>query len=146
MVDNSKKPNISTDKLIALYESGLTTSQIGTKVGMWKTSVGKRLKKAGVILKRSKDYSGKQRYWLWKGEDYIDPVTRKRNQRLHRKWSLAVRNRDENCCTECGVKDIRLEAHHIVNLRECINTQIEFDISNGITLCSACHKKIHRKI
>lgn len=138
-----RHPNISTADLIELYNTGLSATQIGTKVGMWKTAVSYRLKKAGIKLKKSSDYSGDKRYWLWKGKDLLDPITRKRNQRLHRKWSLAVRTRDNHKCRECGVTKVRLHAHHIIFLEDCINSKLEFDIDNGITLCPPCHKAIH---
>ena len=139
------KPYIKSEELIAHYRNGMSATQIAIKVGLCKSSVSRRLKKSGIELRKSSDYNGKNRYWLWKGDNYIDPITRKRNQRLHRKWSKAVRDRDNNQCVNCKHDDIRLEAHHIISLRECIDTSLEFDISNGITLCHLCHKNIHKK-
>lgn len=139
-----KKPSINTEELIVLYNSGLSTEQIGKKVGLFKSSVGKRLKKAGVTLRESKDYKEAGRYWLWKGENYIDPITRKRNQRRLRVWSKAVRERDGNACVDCGSKPRRLHAHHIVPIEFCINSSLEFDTENGVTLCTGCHKKRHK--
>ncbi len=88
-----KKPSVKTEELIALYEQGLTTTQIGEKVGLFKSSVGRRLKKAGVVLRKSSDYEGEDRYWLWKGSGHLDPIARKRNQIKLRMWSKAVRAR-----------------------------------------------------
>jgi 5-methylcytosine-specific restriction endonuclease McrA len=140
-----KKPSIKTEVLIKLYKQGLTTTQIGEKVGLRKSSVGRRLKKAGISLRRSANYEGPNRYWLWKGEDHLDPVVRKRNQRKLRKWSKAVRERDGNTCKDCGMTSKRLHAHHIIRLEECINSSLEFDISNGVTLCPKCHKTRHKQ-
>ena len=131
--------------MLELYKQGMSTEQIGKKLGILKSSVGKRLKKAGVSLRSSSDYSGKNRYWLWKGDDYIDPIIRKYNQRKLRKWSKGVRDRDNNTCQDCGIIGVRLHAHHIVRIEECINSKIEFDISNGITLCAKCHKHRHKE-
>ncbi len=140
-----KKPHLSTQVMIDLYQQGLSTTQIAHKLGLCKSSVGKRLKGAQISLRKSADYEGESRYWLWKGKDYLDPLTRKRNQLKHRKWSLAVRKRDEFKCKDCGVGDkVRLEAHHLVSLRECLNSELEFDINNGVTLCSPCHKRRHK--
>lgn len=141
-----KKPNIETSELIELYKSGLSSSQIGKKLGLAKSSVSRRLKKAGVLLRFSTDYSGENRYWLWKGTDYLPPITRKRNQRKHRVWSKAVLERDGNICTNCKNTHHRLHAHHIVALKDCLNFPLEFDISNGITLCPKCHKQKHKQI
>ena len=139
-----KKPSIKTEELIDLYKSGLSTTQIGKKVGMFKSAVGLRLKKAGVQLRTSANYEKEKRYWLWKGESYLDPISRKRNQLRHRKWSKAVRDRDNNTCQDCGEKKRRMHAHHLVSIRVCINSSLEFDIENGITLCPKCHKKRHK--
>ena len=139
-----KKPSAKTEEMILLYQQGLTTTQIGDKIGLSKSSVGKRLKKAGVILRKTQDYEGENRYWLWKGTDYLSLATRKRNQRKHRKWSLAVRERDGNTCKDCGTKSGRLHAHHLILLEECIGSSLEFDIDNGITLCPKCHGERHK--
>lgn len=144
-MNNQKKPEVKTSEIIKLYNSGLSTKQIGEKLGLWKSSVGRRLIKAGINLRKSKDYSGETRYWLWKGNDYIDPITRKRNQRVLRKWSKDVRTRDENKCTNCNSTQ-KLDAHHIIPIEKCIDSNLEFDISNGITLCHKCHLSLHKKI
>ena len=138
-----KKPSIKTEELIALYQLGLSTEQIGKKFKLTKSSVGKRLKKAGVVLRNSASYSGADRYWLWKGENYLDSVARKRNQRRLRIWSKAVRDRDGNVCRNCKQPHWRLHAHHIVSIEMCIDSSLEFDIDNGITLCPKCHKRTH---
>jgi len=143
--DNSKKPNISTDTILELYNQGLSCGQIGIKLEMHRVSVRKRLRKIGIHPRPSSEYSGSKRYWLWKGEDYIDPITRKRNQLKHRKWSKQVRDRDNNTCQDCGITDVRLDAHHIVPLKECINSTLEFDTKNGITVCRKCHKLRHKE-
>ena len=142
---NSKKPNIKTEEILKLYNQGLSCRQIGDKVGMWKSAVGLRLKKIGISPRKSTEYSADKRYWLWKGDNYIDPITRKRNQRRHRKWSKSVRDKNNNTCQTCGITNVRLEAHHIISLKECINSNLEFDIDNGITLCSKCHKLRHKE-
>ncbi len=141
-----KKFAVSTEILANLYQQGLSGTQIAQRVGLEKSAVTRRLKKAGVKLRLSNDYAGEKRYWLWKGENYIDPVTRKRNQRKHRIWSKLVRERDDNSCIHCGNNDSRLHAHHVVAMRDCVNSSLEFDVSNGITLCTKCHGIIHRTI
>lgn len=139
-----KKPSIETKLLTELYTSGLSTEEISKKVGMAKSSIGKRLKKAGITLRKSGDYEGARRYWLWKGYGYLDPIARKRNQRKLRKWSHAVRERDNDTCQDCRKRKRRLHAHHLVSIEECIGSSLEFDIANGVTLCPKCHGKRHK--
>lgn len=130
--------------LIELYNQGLSASQIASKFSVATSSVVRRLKKVGIKLRSSSDYEKEKRYWLWKGNNYLDPLTRKRNQLKHRKWSHAVIARDCFKCQHCSIPKGRLEAHHVVSLRECIDTNLEFDIANGVTLCKKCHANIHK--
>lgn len=63
-----------------------------------------------------------------------------RNIRGYGKFRKNVLERDDYTCQICGSKE-NLEVHHIKEyskypkLRTCL--------SNGITLCKSCHKKIH---
>ena len=53
-------------------------------------------------------------------------------------WANAVKNRDGHKCMKCGsTKDI--QAHHI---RPIKNHGMHI-LSNGITLCGACHRVAH---
>lgn len=138
------KTHISTDEILKLYNSGLSCGQIGKKLEMHRVSVRKRLRKIGIHPRPSSEYIGSKRYW--KGGDYIDPIIiRKYNQRKLRKWSLAVRTRDNHTCQDCGITGVRLHAHHLLRIEECINTKFEFDIDNGETLCTKCHKHRHKE-
>jgi len=61
-----------------------------------------------------------------------------RNSARHYEWRYLVKKRDGEC-KNCGSKE-KLHAHHIIPWK--INESLRFDISNGITLCSSCHRKI----
>lgn len=50
-------------------------------------------------------------------------------------WSQVVRERDNHTCQVCGATDVKLDAHHIIDKK-----YVPFDVDNGITLCSGCHK------
>ena len=54
-------------------------------------------------------------------------------------WRLAVFERDNFTCQECGKRGIYIEAHHIKNWAKF--PKLRFKISNGKTLCKGCHKK-----
>lgn len=61
-------------------------------------------------------------------------------------WVAKVIERDELKCKWCGAENSatnRLEANHIVPVREMTNPELLFDVDNGITLCRKCHMKIH---
>jgi len=53
-------------------------------------------------------------------------------------WRKAVLERDNHTCQDCGATD-NLEAHHIRSIIEY--PEGIFDVGNGLTLCSKCHKK-----
>jgi len=75
-----------------------------------------------------------------------------RNSYKYRQWRSDVLTRDKFTCQECFSKE-KLETHHILSLTSIIREyKIEtikdaykneklFDINNGLTLCSECHKK-----
>lgn len=58
----------------------------------------------------------------------------------YEKWRDAVYQRDGYRCQQCG-SDGKIEAHHIKSFTEA--PELRFDVSNGITLCPACHRKAH---
>jgi 5-methylcytosine-specific restriction endonuclease McrA len=67
------------------------------------------------------------------GKDY------QKSNRLHENLRLATLLRDDFCCQQCGVKNTRLEAHHI----KLTSEGGKDTINNLITLCSKCHSKVH---
>lgn len=90
--------------------------------------------------------------WKWKGgSSRLNTSIRRMTE--HRRWSNAVRERDE-CCVDCG-SCARLEAHHVVELailvavhgiknRDDAARCVElWDIANGLTLCVKCHCSVH---
>lgn len=59
---------------------------------------------------------------------------------LLRRWSTVVRSRDGYKCVLCGSADSP-SAHHIC--RKSFLDEARFLTGNGITLCGACHRRIH---
>ena len=56
-------------------------------------------------------------------------------------WRFSIYTRDEFTCQLCGEKKSgHFNAHHIKKLAK--HPELAFDISNGITLCVDCHKKV----
>ncbi len=75
----------------------------------------------------------------WNGG--IEKVKDKRNTIEYREWRLMVFGRDNFTCQDCGKRGTYLEAHHIKKWK--YYPQLRFKVSNGITLCKICHKKLH---
>lgn len=65
-----------------------------------------------------------------------------RNGFKGQEWKRLVLERDNYTCQECGRTDRnKIHAHHIVPFDESI--ELRFVLSNGKTLCTTCHNKIH---
>lgn len=67
-----------------------------------------------------------------------------RNSKEYREWRNAVLERDDGKCVLCGrrkkpSKGIRMEVDHIKPF--LLFPELAFDINNGRTLCSTCHRK-----
>ncbi len=74
---------------------------------------------------------------------YKPPVKSSSRQRgyMQTAWSNLVKHRDQKC-TNCGNAH-ELHAHHIKSFKEF--PELRYDVNNGITLCSLCHRDYHRK-
>jgi len=57
------------------------------------------------------------------------------------KWRKEIYKRDNYECKKCGAND-SIFAHHILSWKDY--PELRFELSNGITLCSVCHKKAHK--
>lgn len=61
----------------------------------------------------------------------------------HKEWSLNVKKKDNFICQKCGDSSgHNLVSHHILAYWKYPNSR--YDIDNGITLCSNCHKEFHK--
>lgn len=59
----------------------------------------------------------------------------------HRKWSKAIRKRDNYTCQECGLVNYSNHAHHIIGI--ITQPELAFELNNGTTLCRKCHLLRH---
>lgn len=57
-------------------------------------------------------------------------------------WREQVYNRDDWTCQKCHIKGGKLHPHHIRNFSEF--TDLRYDVSNGITLCTTHHIEFHK--
>ena len=94
------------------------------------------------FAKRNHGYAGKH-HWNWKGG--ITPKNQKgRASKEYADWRKAVFIRDDFTCQKCGIKGGKLNAHHIKTW--ATYPDLRYDVTNGITLCSKCHKELHKKM
>ncbi len=75
----------------------------------------------------------------YEDRDYKEP-------RYH-KWRIRVLKRDKYACAWCNKKPPgrsktqNLHAHHIKKWADY--PTLRYELSNGVTLCNACHKKVN---
>ena len=60
-----------------------------------------------------------------------------------KKWSKAVKERDNYTCLRCSKKatGYNINAHHVIPKEYYLESA--FDIDNGVTLCAPCHRSFH---
>lgn len=56
-------------------------------------------------------------------------------------WRRQVYERDDYACYSCGEKGGQLNAHHI--MAYSTHPDLRTNVSNGVTLCTSCHKEYH---
>jgi hypothetical protein len=59
-----------------------------------------------------------------------------------RLWSQFIKERDGYRCLCCESTEA-IQAHHII--RRTLYPSAAFETGNGVTLCKACHKRVHEK-
>ena len=76
----------------------------------------------------------------WRGG--ITPQNRKlRGSPEFKVWRDAVFTRDDWTCQKCWARGVHLHSHHIKEFAKYPG--LRFELSNGITLCAPCHRKLH---
>jgi hypothetical protein len=79
---------------------------------------------------------------FWKGG--ITPINQKiRSSLKYKKWRNKVFIKDNWTCQNCAIRGFIIHAHHIKPFSKY--PKLRFHTSNGITLCSKCHRKLHQK-
>jgi hypothetical protein len=79
----------------------------------------------------------------WNGGEYSESRSARKNIE-YRLWRESVYARDHWTCQRCQDNTGgNLNPHHILNFAKWI--ELRFAIDNGITLCTKCHNKFHKK-
>lgn len=100
------------------------------------------LEQNGYIVKTNNGISECYMIVHWYENNGIGETAKKRNNYTYRKWREAVLKRDGYRCQKCeGVTN--LEVHHIKPFADFPESR--FDISNGVTLCRKCHRRLHKE-
>ena len=60
----------------------------------------------------------------------------------YRIWRETVFKRDDWTCVWCGTRGGKMHAHHVQSWRDY--PKLRYEISNGVTLCAACHLKTRK--
>ena len=58
-------------------------------------------------------------------------------------WNKRIKERDMYTCQRCGKPLVGREAHAHHLLPKWFMPQRQYDLNNGICLCTKCHKQIH---
>lgn len=106
--------------------------------------LGKKLSPAHVLkvklaqLGKPRLYLRGEKHPLWKGG--VTPLFNQIRKSIeYKNWRRAVFERDNYTCVTCGQRGVRLEADHIKSFS--LHPELRFELSNGQTLCVACHRK-----
>ena len=79
-----------------------------------------------------------EKNWNWQGGIYKTNRDIRRSP-AYKRWRISVFKRDKYKCKLCD-SNKKIEANHIKRFSEYV--ELRFEVSNGITLCNPCHKKI----
>jgi len=124
----------------------MSKAKIGKKSGMFgkkhsKETINKISKSRKGIIAWNKGLETKKHSWNYKGG-----TGTYRHQEMatfkYKQWRVSIFERDSYTCQVCRKVGGYLMAHHIKSWAKY--PQLRLIITNGITLCEACHKLSHK--
>lgn len=128
------KDNLDEKEIVRLNTvEQMSIHRISKKFGVAQKTIKTRLEKNGIFWKPK-----------YRREHFIATIPDYRIKL--RIWEYKVLDADGVRCRWCKtkwLKNNRLEAHHIIPVRNIEKTELLFSLDNGITLCRKCHMKVH---
>lgn len=132
------KAKVSEAVQLAFDEGRLTVWNKGKTGYTTQPHSDETKKKIGIANSRPHPWAQGENNHKWKGG--ITPINTKiRNSTEYRDWRIAVFERDNYTCQECGSRGVTLNADHIKPF--AYYPELRLCIDNGRTLCVPCHKE-----
>lgn len=130
------KTKVSEAVQLAYDEGRLSVWNKGLSGYQTKPCSEERKQKISEANKGKEGIKGEKNH-LWRGG--ITPInTQIRNSTAYKDWRIAVFERDDYTCQECGGRGLELNADHIKPF--AYYPELRLCIDNGRTLCVPCHK------
>lgn len=128
--------NEGTKGIMVAWNKGKKCS-VETKQKLRMCNLGRKMSQLGIDKLRT--YTGAKRYnWIGGGRNYYGD-----NWFANRKKAL---QRDNYICQSCGLSLNKMrrmpDVHHIIAFKNFITSKGANHLSNLITLCPSCHKKV----
>lgn len=123
---------------ISEAKKGRPNGLLGTKRP---SEVGQKISRA--LKGRLQPWNSGEKHYAWKGG--VTPIHNKLRNSIEYRLSCAdSKERDHYTCQmpECGKQGGELHSHHIKPFSS--NPNLRHEITNLITLCKECHKKVNR--
>ena len=149
-----RKDNSFFSSTLVIRPSGTAIQMIFRKVNVQCAECGANWRARGYDKKASElHFCNKTCQFQWRSKNlrgenapnWKGGVSRERVMLMSRKeycdWRTAVYERDGYACLKCGHTGRGLNAHHIKTWAKFPESR--YDVSNGMTLCTPCHRKEH---
>ena len=130
-------PKYSDSREILCWECAFRTGVINSDTFVKHCGMLLEGVKAGISPLNNEIEITNNKHFSWE-----TPDKQQRNSNEYIKWRISVYERDNFTCQVCGQVGGNLNAHHIKSFAKY--KRLRTDISNGITLCEKCHRKVHK--
>lgn len=136
---------VNPDLVAKLYAVKYASAQtVGERLGVSAPVIRRVMRENGIARKpmgEARDFWGPSSP-NWNSDLSDEERESRRDNAAQKRWREQIYARDAYTCQKCGdANGGNLNAHHIVP--HCADRAMAWDLSNGITLCVACHRHFH---